>query len=331
MAITPRDITIGPRPDLQMVLQEYSVEAEQEGYVALAIAPELPIPFAEGTLKVEKIKDSLREARDERNGDGTYVQISTQFGNTSVATAEYGGEVHVDTNFANMYREWEDAEIAATLLARRSLARNHQRRVIDAALSIANTDAATGGLNLSGTDVFAEFTGWKKAVRAQCGRVPNVFACEWEVYEDLRQHPDLLDRIKYSGQHSPALKSLNRQLLAEVLDLDEVIVSTAMKDTGNEAKAVSLSPRWDKTKALLFVRNNSPVASDVSFMKTVTWDEDGGSAMQTDGQSYMGVAMESYLDDRRRGVVYRNRGQYAAWVSHADAALLITGAWVAPS
>jgi len=78
------------------------------------------------------------------------------------------------------------------------------------------------------------------AVISRIGRAPNVAVMSWDVWRRLKNHPDCMDRIKYtraSGRVEP-------EDLASWFGLEKVLIGTALKDTSKEGVTSSLSYIW---------------------------------------------------------------------------------------
>ena len=68
----------------------------------------------------------------------------------------------------------------------------------------------------------------------------------------LKQHPDILDRIKYSaGPNSPAIVTVNA--VAALFGVEELLVGTAISDTAAEGATSSLSYIWGLHLLLAYV------------------------------------------------------------------------------
>lgn len=70
------------------------------------------------------------------------------------------------------------------------------------------------------------------------GFVPNVAVFSRPVFDKLVDHPDFIDRTKY-GAMPGAPASANRQIIAEILELDEILIIDAVYNTGAEGLAES--------------------------------------------------------------------------------------------
>jgi len=77
------------------------------------------------------------------------------------------------------------------------------------------------------------------SVAALIGREPNIAVMGRQTWRYLKNHPDIIDRLKY-GQTAggPAAGSLAG--LAALVGIDKILVSAALKDSGNEGGTASL-------------------------------------------------------------------------------------------
>ena len=129
--------------------------------------------------------------------------------------------------------------------------------------SIWGTDA-TG---VSGTPSTGEFKQWsdlansdpiqdietgKAKILSTTGFEANKLVLGYEAYKTLRNHPDIIDRVKYTGRDVP-----DTQYLAQLFGVDEVLVAKAVKNTANEGQTGSFSFAFGKA-ALLVHSASSP-------------------------------------------------------------------------
>lgn len=107
---------------------------------------------------------------------------------------------------------------------------------------ITGTAAATAGAPGSSTppywdddansDPFTDLAIGQTAVLTNTGYMPNTLLLGWPVYQALKKHPLVIDRIKYTN---PAFAgTVNEALLAQAFDIDRVLVSKAVYNTAGE-------------------------------------------------------------------------------------------------
>ena len=67
------------------------------------------------------------------------------------------------------------------------------------------------------------------------GKRPNTLVIGRHVYDALRQHPDILDRIKYTQTGI-----ITSQLIAELFDVDRLLVANAIQNTAKKGQNASM-------------------------------------------------------------------------------------------
>jgi hypothetical protein len=80
----------------------------------------------------------------------------------------------------------------------------------------------------------------RRFVLERTGQKPNKLTLSRPVFDALIDHPDIVDRIKY-GQTQGAPAMANEQTLAQIFQLEEVLVSDAIQNTAGEGLAESNS------------------------------------------------------------------------------------------
>ncbi|MFH2129759.1 MAG: hypothetical protein ABIK68_05235, partial [bacterium] len=98
-------------------------------------------------------------------------------------------------------------------------------------------DGNSGGEDAEGlwspagsTNTFlADMTKAIKAIKSATGLVPNALLIDYATYMALKEVDEILDKIKYTQRGV-----LTRELLAAILDLDDVIVGEAVYSTAEE-------------------------------------------------------------------------------------------------
>jgi hypothetical protein len=90
------------------------------------------------------------------------------------------------------------------------------------------------------------------AIEDGIGQTPNVLALDSKVLRKLAAHPDLLDRIKYTGTGDrPA--QVTARTLAELFNLEKVLVASAFKNIAVQGQTASISRVWGSDVYLGFV------------------------------------------------------------------------------
>jgi hypothetical protein len=127
-----------------------------------------------------------------------------------------------------------------------------------------------------GSDPFTDLEDGLDTVEGATGQRPNKLVMGAIVWRRLKHHPDLVDRIK-GGATTAAPALVQRRLLAEILEIDEVLVGRASYRSSAEGATLVLARIVDDDALLLNVVPNpgrmTPTAGVTFFWKPLT----GGS------------------------------------------------------
>lgn len=86
---------------------------------------------------------------------------------------------------------------------------------------------------VSGSDPIGDVRTGKRVVKQSTGFMPNKLVCTRTVYDVLVDHPDIVGRLD-RGQTPGGPAMTNRQQLAALFELDEVLVMDGIKNTANK-------------------------------------------------------------------------------------------------
>jgi len=132
------------------------------------------------------------------------------------------------------------------------------------------------------------------SVQAKTGYKPNRFVMGKSVASILKNHPEFLDRIKYTQQGVVTL-----ELMAAVLGLEKVLEAEAIQNTAIEGAADALNYIADKQDALLVYAAPQPSLLVPSAGYTFSWT--GYTGAGPSGQRVSRFRMEHLRSDRVEG------------------------------
>jgi hypothetical protein len=125
-------------------------------------------------------------------------------------------------------------------------------------------------------DPYADITLAINAIEDATGMQPNVMAMDIKVLRNgLKNHPDILDRIKYTGT-SMAPAVVTPQAIAELFELEEVILATAFKNTAVEGQAAAITRIWGSDVYLAY-RAPRPGLKQISLGYRMVWSPFSGA------------------------------------------------------
>lgn len=123
-----------------------------------------------------------------------------------------------------------------------------------------------------------------ETIRANTGLRPNVLWIDHGTYTSLKNEATILDKIKYTQ-----LGVFTKELLASLLDLEEILVGEAIKSTAKEKKDgtdFTASNVWEKNagkgSAFLFYRPKSPGLKIPSAGMQARTAFDGGAVRRSE-------------------------------------------------
>lgn len=141
-----------------------------------------------------------------------------------------------------------------------------EKRIADIVFAVATYGSQTSALaganrwdDYAGSDPIGDVRTAKATVHAASGKMPNVMIIGFQAYLKLLDHPDILERIKYTQRGI-----ITADLIAAVFELDNLLVGKALYDSSLEGIAESLGYLWGKSVALVYAEP-SPGIKKVSF------------------------------------------------------------------
>jgi hypothetical protein len=119
--------------------------------------------------------------------------------------------------------------------------------------SVWGTDSTPGTLwsDYTASDPIGDIRTGSRTILANTGFLPNTMVLGYDVYIKLLDHPDLVDRIKYSGQKTVTLADM-----AALFEVDRILVAKAIKAINVENETAAYSFVHGKHALLCYVAPN---------------------------------------------------------------------------
>lgn len=264
--LTITDVRVDP------VLSNVSKAYSNEMYIAEMLLP----AFKVGTQRGKYYQ--YDKAKFRRNSTKRAAGAKAKEVEYGLSTASYSAEDHA----LKEKTPWEIIKQADSALdPERDAAENvTEQLMIDREVALATSMAATATLTqnttLSGTSQWSDYTNsdpigdvrtGMQTVQQAIGRKPNTLVLGKQVYDQLIDHPSIVDRVKYSLG-----AAVTPELLARIFDVQRVIVGESIYNTATEGQSDSLSYIWGKHAWLLFVAD-SPRLRQITFGYTFRWED----------------------------------------------------------
>jgi hypothetical protein len=182
-----------------------------------------------------------------------------EFGGTEVTdvTRDYALEAPVPNKDIAQFSATYDPLGRATELASELLALSREQRVAGIVFNT-NTYATANKTTLSGTSQWSDYTN-SDPVDAMLENLdgllirPNKLVLGRPVWTKLRKHPKVVSKVLGSVNSSGVV---SRQALADILELDEVLVGASFLNSAKRGQTATYAEVWGKHAAFIYQSNN---------------------------------------------------------------------------
>lgn len=307
------------RPDLAESFMEYDLEMDQAKFIAHKVFPVIEVASQAGNFGKIPLEQLLQNRETKRAPGSGYSRGNWTFDTATYACEEHGMEEPIDDREAQMYREYFDVELISTARAYRAVLENAEKRLAAALFNASTFSGQT-------TNVVEEWDdnansvpidNVKAAVLAaynRSGLWPNTLIISEIVFRNVVHSAQIVDRLKYQGYHDMIPSEVTAAVLAQVFQLEQVLVAGGTKNTANEGQAANPGQIWSEEYAMVCRTAVSQDMREPCIGRTFHWGEDG---------SDIGGQVETYRDETIRGDVVRVRHDVDEVTLHAECAQLL--------
>jgi len=269
-------------------------------FVAGQVFPRVSVQKQSGRIATYSKADLLRDEMEVR-GPGSV----SAGGGYRVSTTTYVADVYAfhqdvdDQAVANADTPFSPVRDATQFVTSKSLIKQE----VDWASSFFTTGLWTG--SSTSTDLIAgtDFTAWDDVagspindisdqaaeIESKTGYLPNTLVINRRAWNAIKNHPDVIDRIKHTSA-----QSITTDVFARLCDLDRVLVGAAVKNSAQEGLASSVGYIFGN-HALLVYAAPSPSLMVPSGGYTFVWSGLTGAA---EGRRIKRFRMEDRASDR---------------------------------
>jgi hypothetical protein len=184
--------------------------------------------------------------------------------------------------------------------------------------------AATAGTD---STFIEDINAGKETIRRLIGRYPNRMLLDAKTFVAQKECVDVLDRIKYTGtQGRPA--DVTAQTLAQLFELDEVIIGTALYSSAEEVVAgtdFTAVDLWEVTatkgSCLLYYAPEAPAIDVPAAGYTFVWKGDEGQQDEV-VESDVYRQVRRWWDSERKSWMIEAAESFDCKITSADAGML---------
>jgi hypothetical protein len=310
------------RPDIAAAFIEFELEAEAQGYIASQVLPAFDVQYAAGTYPIIPIETLLQNPETKRNNNSGYNRMDWNFDDATYRCDEHGLEGPVDDRTARMYKEYFDAEVQTSLILRAAIMRAAEKRVaaklFNATTFTSQTTSVTNEWDSNHTSNATPIANVNTAVNAVYDRTgvwPNALIINRKVFKNLKMLDEIIAAIASSGAGDPTKQAdITAQMLAQVFDLDMVIVAGGSKNTADEGQTVAVEQVWSNEYAMVAKVARTNNFGEPCIGRILHYSDDG---------STIGGTVEQYRDEHLRRDVLRVRHDVDEKILYTEIAQLL--------
>ena len=251
-------------------LSNVSIKFSNDTFIAEKIFPNLAVAKQSGKFYTYD-KSNLRVDKTVRALGAGANEVEH-----SATTASYVTDDHALKEFVPQeIQDQADAALDPLIDATETVT---EKLMLDKELALstllANTANVTQNVTLSGTSQWSDYTNSdpvsdvrtaRTVVHAATFKKPNTLFMGKQVFDVLCDHPQILERVKYSQ-----LGVVTAELMARVFQVEQIIVGEAGYNSANEGQTDSLSYVWGKHAWLAFITPRAGLRQ-VTFGYTFTY------------------------------------------------------------
>ena len=267
---------------------------QQDNFIASKVFPVVPVSKQSDKFFTYTKNDWFRDEA-QRRADAT----ESAGGGYNLSTDTYQADVYAfHKDIGDQTRANADAPInvdreAAEFVTSRLMLKMETQFVSSFfGTGVWATDSTPSNLwsDYTSSDPLNDVESGKRAILATTGFAPNTLVLGYDVFKTLKNHPDLVDRIKYTSA-----QTLTEGLMGSLFDIDRVLVAKAVKATNNEGGTAAYDFTHGKN-ALLCYSAPSPGLLQPSAGYVMSWTGVSGGLGATIGTSRL--RLDAFKADR---------------------------------
>jgi len=232
-----------------------------ENFIADKVFPVVPVDKQSDKYFTYDKNDWLRDEAQVRTdgtesvGSGYNISTATYYCDVFAIHKDVGDQTRANAD-APINVDREAAEfVTHRLLTRREIQFNNDFMAdgvwgtsATGVASGASTDEFVQWSNYTTSDPINDIEAGKADILSVTGLEANTLVLGYDVFRQLKNHPDLVDRIKYTSS-----QTITENMLARMFDIDRVMVSKSIKATNAEGATAAYSFTTGKNALLCHV------------------------------------------------------------------------------
>jgi hypothetical protein len=267
------------RPELAGAVREYNTQYGIDlQFIGPRVLPEARREVAEGSYPVLK-KENFRKSTDTARAPGSgFSRGDWQWDKQNFNCVENAHEIPMDVKEAEKYAAVIDYEEESAIGADFVVRLAHERRVAAAVMDsgvFTPHNVGTAWITIATSNPLADLDAAANAMENQLGIGRSLLSlilprAGWQY---LRNSTAVLDKLKAWNSGITGRESIKQSVVAQYLDVKEIIVGSSSYDAANEGLAQSLTQIWPARWGMLSLLAPGPDAPPQTLClgRTVRW------------------------------------------------------------
>lgn len=330
MAVPSTAIT---RYELSEPFSEFDLRVNQRGYIGPRIMRPRLVGLQSADVGKIELGQLLQQRDTSRAAASGYRRGEFEFTKYDYACSEHGWEEPMDDWTVSVYSDLIDAEATHSDRAVGFLCDAFERDVKDIVYdtNVWTGDDLTTALGNEWDDAAAatpieDVFNAKEKVRLGSGLIANALVCNALQYFHLKNCDQVVERIKYVARADQMELS---RAIADVLDIDMILVAGGLTNSANPQQAASISRVWPNENAMVCRVALTDDPREPCIGRTFIWTGDGPGSVGDDEK--LAVVVEEYREEKVRGSVIRARNNRDLKVMYKQAGHLLSNVIAPPA
>ncbi len=277
--------------------------------VPAVVFPVVPVQKQSDRIATYDLGDFLRDDVLKRQAGDSAAQTGYRTGSTSYIADEWALEHPIDDQVrANADSPYDPEQDATQFLTQKMLIKREVEFVTNFFTTGNLWTGSSDGADLIGGTDFTRWSNaastpiedvhnWSARVESNTGFLPNKLVVNRVGWYDLKNHPDIVDRVKHTSSDA-----VTTDLVARLMGIDDVLVTGAARVTSQEG-STDVGAYIGGDDALLVYSAPTPSLLQPSGGYTFTWS---GLIGSNEGQ-----VIDTRREERQVSDVVRIRGAWA--------------------
>lgn len=289
---------------LTNIAQAYINTAQE--YVAGRVFPVIPVDHKSDIFRAYRSEDWNRDEAEERAPATESVGSGYGFDEQTYNCRNYAFHKDISDQEVSNADDDIDLDRGATMFVTNRLLLRREKKFGEVAMkpgvwgtTLVGGAAIGAGVDFvrvsdyAASDPRALIKRGKRLVRSQTGFAANTLVLSLDAFDALQDHPDFIDRIKYTSR-----ESITPQLLAQAFDIERVLVLGAIENKAKEGQPKNMAFVAGRGALLCHV---SPTPSPVMPSAGYTFSWKHAPVRNNDRVSIKRFRMEEIESERVEG------------------------------